>query len=118
MPTYTFYDEVKDYQYEEFMSISELDEYKKNNLNVRQVYTPIAIVGDHIMNVGPKTDGGFQENMQRIAAAHPNSPLADKFGGSSMSHQEIKTRRTIEKHANKVSREGFSANMGKTLADK
>ena len=56
--------------------------------------------------------------MQRIAAAHPNSPLADRFGGSTMSHQEIKTRRTIEKHANKVSREGFSANKGKTFADK
>ena len=118
MPTYTFYDEVKDYQYEEFMFISKLDEYKKNNPNVRQIYTPIAIVGDHIMSVGPKTDGGFQENMQRIAAAHPNSPLADRFGGSTMSHQEIKTRRAIEKHAKRVSREGFSANKGKTLADK
>ena len=118
MPTYTFYDKVKDYQYEEFMPISELDEYKKNNPDVRQVYTPIAIVGDHIMNVGPKTDGGFQENMQRIAASHPNSPLADKFGGSTMSHQEIKTRRAIEKHEKRVSREGFSANKGKTLADK
>ena len=52
MPTYTFYDEIKNYQYEEFMSISELAEYKKNNPNVRQVYTPIAIVGDHIMNFG------------------------------------------------------------------
>ena len=31
MPTYTFYDETEDYQYEEFMSISELAEYKKNN---------------------------------------------------------------------------------------
>jgi hypothetical protein len=56
--------------------------------------------------------------MQRIAAAHPNSPLADKFGGSTMSHQEIKTRRAIEKHANRVGREGFSANKSKTLADK
>jgi hypothetical protein len=53
------------------------------------------------MGVGPKVDGGFTENMQRIAAAHPNSPLADKFGGSSLSHKEIKTRDAVNKHAKK-----------------
>ena len=114
MPTYTFYDEAKDNQYEEFMFMSELDEYKKNNPNVRQIYTPIAIVGDHLMGVGPKTDGGFNENMQRIAAAHPDSPLADKFGGSTVSHKEIKTRNAINKHAKKVERSGWSANKNPT----
>ena len=54
MPTYTFYNEVEHYEYEEFMAMSELDEYKKNNPNIRQVFTPIAIAGDHIMGVGPK----------------------------------------------------------------
>jgi len=53
--------------------------------------------------------------MQRIAAAHPGSPLADKFGGSTQTHKEIKTRNTINKHAKKVAREGFSANRKKTL---
>ena len=114
MPTYTFYDETEDYQYEEFMFMSELNEYKKNNPNVRQIYTPIAIVGDHLMGVGPKTDGGFNENMQRIAAAHPDSPLADKFGGSTVSHKEIKTRNIIDKHAKKVERSGWSANKRPT----
>ena len=94
--------------------MSELDEYKKNNPNIRQVFTPIAIAGDHIMGVGPKVDGGFTENMQRIGAAHPGSPLADKFGGSTMSHQEIKTRRAIDKHAEKVKRSGWSANKNFT----
>ena len=115
MPTYTFYNEVKDYEYEEFMAMSELDEYKKNNPNIRQVFTPIAIAGDHIMGVGPKVDGGFTENMQRIGAAHPGSPLADKFGGSTQTHQEIKTRDAINKHRKKVERHGFSASKKKTL---
>ena len=109
MPTHTFYNEVEDYEYEKFMAMSELDEYKKNNPNIRQVFTTIAIAGDHIMGVGPKVDGGFTENMQRIGAAHPGSPLADRFGGSTMSHQEIKTRNTINKHAKKVERSGWSA---------
>lgn len=115
MPTYTFYDTVTQEEYEEFMSMSELDEYKKINSHVNQVYTPIALVGDHMMGVGPKTDGGFKENMQRIAAAHPGSPLDDKFGGSTRTHQELKTRDAINKHRKTVERSGFSARKNKTL---
>lgn len=118
MPTYIFYDTVTQEEYEEFMSISELDEYKKINPQVKQVPYPTPMVGDHLMGVGPKVDGGFTENMQRIAAAHPDSPMSDKWGGSTMTNTEIKTRRAIEKHAKKVEREGWSANKGKTLADK
>ena len=115
MPTYTFYDTVTQEEYEEFMSMSELDEYKKINTHVNQVYTPIALVGDHMMGVGPKTDGGFQENMQRIAQAHPGSPLDDKFGGSTRTHKELKTRDAINKHKKSVERSGFSANRKKSL---
>ena len=49
------------------------------------------------MGVGPKVDGGFTENMQRIAAAHPNSPLADKYGGDK-SHGRIKAESVAKKH--------------------
>ena len=96
MPTYIFYDEAKDNQYEEFMFMSKLDEYKKNNPNVRQIYTTIAIVGDHLMGVGPKTDGGFNDNMKRIASAHPGSHLADRYG-SGASNAQIKTRNIVDK---------------------
>lgn len=115
MPTYTFYDTVTQEEYEEFMSMSELDEYKKMNPQINQVFTPIALVGDHVMGVGPKTDGGFQENMQRIAQAHPGSPLDDKFGGSTRTHKELKTRDAINKHKKSVERSGFSANRKKSL---
>ena len=115
MPTYTFFDTETQEQYEEFMSMAELDEYKKSNPHVNQVYVPIALVGDHVMGVGPTTDGGFQENMQRIAAARPGSPLADKFGGSTRTHQELKTRDAIDKHKKRVERSGFSASKSKTL---
>ena len=118
MPTYIFHDEDEDIEFEEFMAISELESYKKNNPHLKQVPYPTAMVGDHVMGVGPKVDGGFQENMQRIAAAHPDSPMSERWGGSSMSHKEIKTRRAIEKHAKNVERHGWSANKGKTLADK
>lgn len=115
MPTYTFYDEKSGIEWDEFLSMAEREKFLKKNSHITQVIQPVAIVGDHMMGVGPKTDGGFNENMQRIAAAHPGSPLADKFGGSTQSHQDIKTRDTINKHAKKVERHGFSANRKKTL---
>ena len=115
MPTYTFFDTETQEQYEEFMSMADLDEYKNSNPHVNQVYVPIALVGDHVMGVGPKTDCGFQENMQRIAAAHPGSPLDDKLGGSTRTHQELKTRDAIDKHKKRVERSGFSASKSKTL---
>ena len=99
MPTYRFYDTVTQEEYDEFMLMSELDEYKKLNPQVNQVPVAVAIAGDHIMGVGPKVDSGFTENMQRIAESHPGTPIADKYGSSSTkSSKEIKTRNVLKKH--------------------
>jgi hypothetical protein len=99
MPTYKFYDTVTQEEYDEFMSMAELDEYKKLNPHVQQVPVAVAIAGDHMMGVGPKVDGGFTENMQRIAESHPGTPLADRYGSSStQSTKEIQTRNVLKKH--------------------
>lgn len=115
MPTYTFYDESAGIEWDEFLSISERDKFLKKSPQITQVIKPVAIVGDHVMGVGPKVDGGYTENMQRIAEQHPGSPLAERYGGSKPSHKEIKTRDAINKHRKRVAREGFSANKSKTL---
>jgi len=115
MPTYTFYDEKSGIEWDDFLSMADREKFLKENQHITQVIVPVAIVGDHVMGVGPKTDEGFKENMQRISAAHPGSPLADKFGGSTQSHQEIKTRNAIDKHRKVVERSGFSASRKKTL---
>ena len=115
MPTYTFYNSKTKNQWDDMMSNSEREIYLKNNPEINQVPGGFMVVGDHIMGAGPKVDGGFTENMQRIAGAHPGSPLADRFGGSTQTHKEIKTRNAISKHATKVARDGFSANRKKTL---
>tara|TARA_Y100000996_G_C22340007_1_gene568239 strand:- start:78 stop:386 length:309 start_codon:yes stop_codon:yes gene_type:complete len=99
MPTYTFYDTVTCEQYDEFMSMSELDDYKKLNPQVQQVPVAVAIAGDHIMGVGPKQDNGMTENLQRIAESHPGTPLADRYAPSaSKSSKEIRTRQVLKKH--------------------
>ena len=99
MPTYRFYDTVTQEEYDEFMPMAELDEYKKLNPQVQQIPVPVAIAGDHMMGVGPKVDGGFTENMQRIAESHPGTPLADRYGSSgTRSTKEIQTRNVLKKH--------------------
>ena len=99
MPTYTFKDNDTGLEFDEFMAMSEKDKYLKDNPHINQVPTMFAFVGDHIMGVGPKTDGGFNERMEQIANSHPGSPMADRYGGGkNKSHKEIKTRDVLKKH--------------------
>ena len=100
MPTYTVFNEQAGMEYEIFMSISEYEQFMKDNSHMKRVWDSApAVVGDHISGVGPKVDGGFTENMQRIAESHPGTPLADRYGSSStQSTKEIKTREVLKKH--------------------
>ena len=97
MPTYTFYDAQLRREWDEFMTISARGQYLKDNPHIQQIIQPVAIAGDHLMGVGPKTDGGFNENMSRIADAHPNSPLADRYG-SGKTNAQIKAKNFYDKH--------------------
>ena len=99
MPTYSFKDNNTGEEFDEFMGMSEKDKYLEDNPHISQVPVLFAFVGDHIMGVGPKTDGGFNERMEQIANSHPGSPLANRYGGvKSKSHKEIKTRNVLKKH--------------------
>ena len=99
MPTYTFFDEDTDETFDMFLSMAQREQYLKSNHRIRQVPVAVAIAGDHIMGVGPKVDGGFNDRMEQIANSHPGSPLADRYGGGkTKSHKEIKTRNVLKKH--------------------
>ena len=100
MPTYRFRNMNNGKKYDKFMSNAEREIYLKTHPLVAQVPQAIAIVGDHIMGVGPKTDAGFEDRMSQIANAHPGSPLASKYK-SNESHAKIKARSVIEKHKKK-----------------
>ena len=77
MPTYTFYNTKTDEQFDDFMSWSQRETYLEENPHIEPILTTAALVGDHIVN---RMDGGMKETFSRIAEAHPNSPLADRFG--------------------------------------
>jgi len=96
MPTYTFYDKKTGKEWDDMMPNSEREEYLKDNPHISQIPGGFAFVGDHIMGMGPKQDGGMTENLQRIAEAHPGSALADRYGGETTKQQ--KTRAVLKKH--------------------
>ena len=100
MPTYDFINTHTGEEWTEMMSIADMESFLEGNPEIRQAWkTAPALAGDHIMGVGPKTDGGFNERMEQIADSHPGSPLANRYGGSkTKSHKEIKTRNILKKH--------------------
>jgi hypothetical protein len=98
MPTYSFYNEKTKEKFEEFMRISELDKYKLDNPHIKQRPVLVAFVGDHISATAKKIDGGMNERLEQIAHSNPGSPLADRYGGSTTSIKEIKTREVLKKH--------------------
>ena len=76
MPVYTFYNKDTDEYYDKFMKISERETYLSDNPQVESIISAPAIVGDHVVK---RMDGGMKEVFSRVAEAHPNSPLADRF---------------------------------------
>lgn len=97
MPVYNFRDPDTEEVFEVMMKISELDEFKKENPSlVQMLLSAPSLVSD---TGGIKNDGGWQESMQRIAEAHPASPLADRYGKKSI--REVKTREVLNKHMKK-----------------
>ena len=81
MPIYTFFNEENGMEYDDQMSIADYEKFIKDNPHIKRVWnTAPAMVGGHVMGVGPKTDSGFNDVMSNIASNHPNSPLATRYG--------------------------------------
>lgn len=95
MPRYTFENKKTGKVWIDFMMIAEMEGYLKKNKHIVQVLQPINIVSG-VQGVSYKTDGGWKDNLSRIAEAHPNSPLAEKHGKRSI--KEVKTRSVVKKH--------------------
>ena len=93
MPTYSFINDKTGEEWEEMMSMAEREQCLKDNPHIRTIITQVNIVAGV---GGIKNDGGWQENLDRIASAHPTSELAASRG-SRHSTKEVKTRIAVEK---------------------
>ena len=93
MPSYSFKNNETGEEWEELFSISGREEFLEQNPHITQLPSMVSIVSD---TGGIKNDNGWGDNMQRIAEAHPGSPLARRYGKKST--KEINTRNVLKKH--------------------
>jgi len=97
MPIYTFYNKKTKKEFDEMMTIAEMEEYVIKNKHITQVIKGINIVS----GVGSiKQDGGWKDNLSRIAEAHPNSALAERYGKKSI--KTIKTEQAVAKNKRRL----------------
>ena len=99
MPIYTFKNKKTGKEFDEMMSIAEMEEYLSKNKHITQVLKGLNIVSG-VQGISYKSDGGWKENMSRIAEAHPNSPLAQKYGKKSI--KQSQTENVLAKHKRRL----------------
>ena len=107
MPTYTIRNKETEESFDIFCTYPELQEILENDNNLIHMLSAPAIVGDHVVN---RMDGGMKETFSRIAEAHPNSHLADRFG-SSQNNKQKKIQELGKKHG--LVRKDGGQNMSK-----
>jgi hypothetical protein len=95
MPIYTFRNKKTKKEFTEMMTIAEMEAYMKKNNHITQVPQVLNISGG-VMGVNMKNDGGWKDNLSRIAEAHPTSALAERYGKRTA--KEIATRKVVQKH--------------------
>jgi len=95
MPIYTFENKKTGKVYDDMMSIAEKESFLKKNKHIEQKLTTINI-SSGVMGVNMKNDGGWKDNLSRIAEAHPTSALADQHRKRSI--KEVKTQQVMAKH--------------------
>ena len=99
MPIYTFYNKKSKKEFDEMMSISEMEEYVKKNKHIKQVLKGINIVASVGSRTG-KTDSGWKDTLSKIAEAHPQSPLAKQHTKKTI--KQIKTEQAIAKNKRRI----------------
>jgi len=95
MPVYTFYNKRTKKEYDEMMTSAEMEEYLSKNKHITQVIKGLNIVRG-VQGISHKTDGGWKDNLSRIAEAHPNSALAQRYGKKTIKQSQTET--VLAKH--------------------
>ena len=95
MPVYTFLNKKTNKEYDEMMSIAEMEDYLKKNKHITQIPRGLNIVRG-VSGLTHKVDSGWKDNLSRIAEAHPQSALAQRYGKKTI--KQSKTEQVLAKH--------------------
>src|SRR6056300_869494 len=95
MPTYRFFNSKTKTEFEELMTIAEMEKFTKKKHITLLPPTQMNIVGS-VGQIDSKTDSGWKDHLNRIAEKHPISPLGERNRRQGI--KEAKTRSTLAKH--------------------
>ena len=98
MPTYRFKDHNTGEIWEELMLISEMEKFTKKKHIELLPPTQMNILSS-VGSVDTHTDNGFKEVLSKVSEAHPESPLARRYGRRSVKDTQIE--RIRKKHRNR-----------------
>jgi hypothetical protein len=103
---YDFYDSEIDEYFTLMMGISERSDFLEDNPQVKQVHLTAPMIVSSVGTMEGKIQNtGWEENLQRIAAAHPRSALSEKY--HRRDSKEVSTDRVLNK-AKKRAKERFN----------
>ena len=78
MPTYRFYNSKTKTEFEEYMTIAEMEKFTKKKHIELMIPTQMNIVSS-TGSVDSKTDSGWKDVLGKISEAHPRSYLAKRY---------------------------------------
>ena len=99
MPIYDFRDTKTGKIFEKMISISAKEQYLKDNPHIQQLVSGINIVSG-VSGITHKNDSGWNDNLTRIAEAHPKSNLAKKQ--LRRDTKTVKTEEVLKKHRKRI----------------
>ena len=94
MPTYVFKDKLTGDQFEKFLSISEREQFLKDNPDCKSVLTAPNIISG--ARVGTGKLGGFKEVLQKVGEGHPGSAVDKAY--NSRTAKQVAIDKVAKKH--------------------
>lgn len=98
MPLYQFRNTETGEEFEDLISIANKEELLEKNPHIKQVPTTFSVVSG-VGSIDSKTDDTWKEVLSKVAEAHPDSPVGQRYHKQSI--KEINTKQIIQKHREK-----------------
>jgi len=94
MPTYVFKDRLTGEQFEKFLSMSEREQFLKDNPDYKSVLTAPNIISGARAGTGKL--GGFKEVLQKVGEGHPGSAVDKAY--NSRTSKQVAVDKVAKKH--------------------
>ena len=99
MPTYRFYNSKTKTEFEEYMTISDMEKFTKKKHIELLPPTQMNIVSS-VGQIDSKTYSGWKDHLNRIAEKHPESELGKRYRRQGV--KESKTKSILNKHRSRA----------------